>query len=290
MKKIYLSLLGAMMALTASAQQQLLSSYTLDPVTNEKTWQCDYTYENGKLTEIHSTYYYAEGNTEYKTLYIYDDQGRLLRYEYYTKRDGEFVMTYKEESEGQEWNEDGLPTTVIIYEEKNPGQLLPAWKEFIHGYLDLDAVDKDEYISDGAGGWTYYATYTAEYNSKGEFVKQYREIYWEDVVYKTTLLNEYDDHSRITKLTYTCDIDGNWEYIYENFYDANGVIEKRNVYLDGSFLEIQYYVWGDPNAVQGVKASAGAANGWFDLNGRRINGQPTKKGLYIRDGKKIVLK
>ena len=55
MKKIYLSLLGAMMALTVGAQpqrgaqQQISNSYTVyavNPVTNEKTRQEDYTYEN----------------------------------------------------------------------------------------------------------------------------------------------------------------------------------------------------------------------------------------------------
>ena len=111
MKKIYLSLLGAMMALTVGAQpqrgaqQQISNSYTVyavNPVTNEKTRQEDYTYENGKLTEIHYTYYYAEGNVESKYLRNYDDQGRLLSEGNYDMRDGEYVATYLEESVGQE--------------------------------------------------------------------------------------------------------------------------------------------------------------------------------------------
>ena len=29
---------------------------------------------------------------------------------------------------------------------------------------------------------------------------------------------------------------------------------------------------------------------WYDLNGRKVNGMPTKKGLYIMNGKKVVIK
>jgi hypothetical protein len=28
--------------------------------------------------------------------------------------------------------------------------------------------------------------------------------------------------------------------------------------------------------------------GWYDLNGRRLQGQPTAKGLYIHQGKKVL--
>ena len=36
--------------------------------------------------------------------------------------------------------------------------------------------------------------------------------------------------------------------------------------------------------------SAAGGDGWYDLNGRRINGQPTAKGVYIQNGKKVVIK
>jgi hypothetical protein len=28
---------------------------------------------------------------------------------------------------------------------------------------------------------------------------------------------------------------------------------------------------------------------WYDLNGRKLNGKPTKKGLYIHNGRKVVV-
>jgi hypothetical protein len=29
---------------------------------------------------------------------------------------------------------------------------------------------------------------------------------------------------------------------------------------------------------------------WYDLSGRKFNGMPSKKGLYIINGKKVVIK
>ena len=31
-------------------------------------------------------------------------------------------------------------------------------------------------------------------------------------------------------------------------------------------------------------------DGWFDLNGRRLQGKPSVKGVYINNGKKVVIK
>ena len=31
-------------------------------------------------------------------------------------------------------------------------------------------------------------------------------------------------------------------------------------------------------------------NKWYDLDGRRLNGKPTKKGVYIHGGRKVVVK
>jgi len=31
-------------------------------------------------------------------------------------------------------------------------------------------------------------------------------------------------------------------------------------------------------------------DGWYDMNGRKLSGKPTTKGMYINNGKKIVIK
>ena len=37
----------------------------------------------------------------------------------------------------------------------------------------------------------------------------------------------------------------------------------------------------------GIKMSP---EGWFNLRGMKLQGAPTEKGVYIKDGKKIVIK
>ena len=52
---------------------------------------------------------------------------------------------------------------------------------------------------------------------------------------------------------------------------------------------------GDDNAtgIIEVNASGFRLNGsdaWYTLDGRRLQGKPTKSGMYINNGKKIVIK
>ncbi len=292
MKQFYLLLLGATIALTASAQPKLLSSYTIDPTTNEKTWQSGFSFnEKGDVTEERNTYYYNDGSTyESKSLYYYDDQGRELRREDYSGYNGEWVMTGKREF--LEWGDDGQPSVWIEYDEdeNNPGVLVQNMKYVVHKYNQLTPLDYDVYWPDGAGGWTPYATIRGEEDSQGEIAKLVEVIEWGGETFHVTLEYEYDDHRWLTKETYTSDAWNNYVRTYENFYGSDGNIEKRNRYLDGVLQDTQFYTWGDPTAIQGVKSSVSGTAPWFDLNGRRLPSAPTKKGLYIHNGKKIVIR
>jgi hypothetical protein len=57
---------------------------------------------------------------------------------------------------------------------------------------------------------------------------------------------------------------------------ANGARQLKIVFADATGI----------GAVSGLPADNGD---WFDLNGRKI-AKPTKKGVYIKDGKKVVIK
>ena len=41
---------------------------------------------------------------------------------------------------------------------------------------------------------------------------------------------------------------------------------------------------------EGVKSEKSGVEGWFSLDGRRLNGRPSAKGLYIHNGRKVVIK
>jgi uncharacterized protein YjdB len=41
--------------------------------------------------------------------------------------------------------------------------------------------------------------------------------------------------------------------------------------------------------IQGVQADEDGDT-WYDMNGRRLQGKPVRKGMYLRNGKKVVIK
>jgi hypothetical protein len=47
---------------------------------------------------------------------------------------------------------------------------------------------------------------------------------------------------------------------------------------------------GDATGVNEVNEVIGVNDKWYDLNGRKLNGMPTKKGIYILNGKKVIVK
>lgn len=292
MKRIYLSLLGAMMALTASAQFTWVcdSSYMVDASSGQRIISAEYSYENGVLMEAYELFkgeYYEEYT---KTAYGYDDAGRNNKtYEYEMVRDN-----WKLVSVGDivSFTENGDPAEIIYYDvdDDDKDQLLQT-SRIVFTYEGRNVVQRDNYTSD-FGSWELYSTTKCEYNDQGQMVKETttREAFGQ--TYISTSTYEYDDHGTVTKEVFTSD-DNNSTLTFENSYDANGNLTSSKEYANGMESNTEYYFWslGGHTAIKGVKASAGAANGsWFDLNGRRINGQPTKKGLYIRDGRKVLIK
>ena len=47
---------------------------------------------------------------------------------------------------------------------------------------------------------------------------------------------------------------------------------------------------GDATGVNEVNEVIGVNDKWYDLNGRKLNGMPTKKGIYVKNGKKVIVK
>ena len=50
-------------------------------------------------------------------------------------------------------------------------------------------------------------------------------------------------------------------------------------------------VFGDgTTGIEAIDNGQLTIDNWYDLNGRRLDGKPTKKGVYIQNGKKVVVK
>ena len=41
---------------------------------------------------------------------------------------------------------------------------------------------------------------------------------------------------------------------------------------------------------QPLQKEGSQADAWYTLDGRKLNGKPTTKGLYIHNGKKVIIK
>ena len=53
-------------------------------------------------------------------------------------------------------------------------------------------------------------------------------------------------------------------------------------------------VFGDETGIHSIENGKwkidNSDDAWYSLDGRKLNGKPTKKGLYINNGKKVVIK
>lgn len=57
-------------------------------------------------------------------------------------------------------------------------------------------------------------------------------------------------------------------------------------------------VWGEfqhieemaPTAIDSLRTNSSSADEWYDMKGRKLNGKPAQKGLYIQNGQKVVVK
>lgn len=295
MIKICLSLLVVMMAMTANAQTTWLcdSSYVVNK-DGQRTAFTEYSYDNGVLLEELNTFWSTSWDgqqiAEYtKTAYEYDEAGRVNKITDYEKKDDKWTVTAVEDI--TQFNENGDPTEIIYYEanEDDEGQLQPDSKKVAtyEGRLmtQYDLYKPNKYF------WLLFSTTKCEYNDQGLMTKRTTSREAFGITNVSSMTYEYDTHGNVTKEVYETD-DYSFTYTYENTYDANDNLESVKEFIDGKEDDTEYFFWsiGGHTALKGVKASAGSACTWFDLNGRRLSGQPDRKGIFVRDGKKVMIK
>lgn len=82
-------------------------------------------------------------------------------------------------------------------------------------------------------------------------------------------------------------------------YDNNGTttitLGANRAYLDTTASSNSskgfIFIYDDPTAIASILSGQSSANGqWYTLDGRKLNGVPTQRGIYINNGKKIVVK
>ena len=73
---------------------------------------------------------------------------------------------------------------------------------------------------------------------------------------------------------------------------AGASINPFRDYLEltsGAPAMLEVVIDGSATAVSGLKRDASAAAQWYTIDGRRLTGKPGQKGLYIHNGRKVVI-
>ena len=72
------------------------------------------------------------------------------------------------------------------------------------------------------------------------------------------------------------------DFTQAGYYNEEGL---QGVVTATGIMGLRSQETGDRRQESGVRSRE-----WYDLQGRRMNGYPTKKGIYIHNGKKTVIK
>lgn len=187
------------------------------------------------------------------------------------------------------YEDSGLPKVV---ESTGPGSELMGdmkTKTVITKYHGTQFEEEEVYLWLGTD-WTKNATSTATFNSADLMTKMVTVMGYMGYEMTTEVDYEYDSHGNTTKET-TTSMGSTSVVTYANEYDANDNLIKVTT-DNGGDVKVTKYYWsrgGASGISSAVKNVDGSAH-WYDLSGHRLVGKPTKQGVYIRDGKKFVIK
>ena len=298
MKKFYLSLLGAMLAMTAGAQDYyaqngalLDSTYTVDAAGSRMSKTVSEYDASGKPT-VEYYYGYMSGKEllSGKSVSEYDAEGRCVKTNDYEYQDGDYVLQgYLEMSE---FDAEGRATILTEYgiDDENPAAgIQPSSKTVVKKFNGLNYEDADLYSWNGSD-WELYSTTHYDYNDSGLPVKMTMSISIMGMTITNTGTMEYDDHGQILKSESSSSFGVSTTQEYVNSYDADGNLIKQIIKTMGiettTFL---FWSKGGSAAINQVAAQSTAPSVYYDLNGRRLPGKP-EKGLYILNGRKVFVR
>ena len=124
------------------------------------------------------------------------------------------------------------------------------------------------------------------YENDGNIVA---DIYDRNQTIVSTITYRLDDDDRLIEETYSKG--GN--IIYEYLTGTNYLLESVETAADGYRNVCHYYYskhnYVDPTGIESIKRNDASTPVWYDLQGRRIT-TPTSKGIYIVNGKKVVVR
>ncbi len=124
------------------------------------------------------------------------------------------------------------------------------------------------------------------YNKDGNIVA---DIYDRNQTIVSTITYRFDDNDRLVEETYSKGGNITYEYLPGTDY----LLESVETAADGYRNVCHYYYskhnYVDPTGIESIKYDDSSIPVWYDLQGRSIT-TPTSKGIYIVNGKKVVVR
>lgn len=124
------------------------------------------------------------------------------------------------------------------------------------------------------------------YNKDGNIVA---DIYDRNQTIVSTITYRLDDNDRLVEEIYSKGGNITYEYLPGTDY----LLESVETAADGYRNVCHYYYskhnYVDPTGIESIKCDDASAPVWYDLQGRSIT-TPTSKGIYIVNGKKVVVR
>lgn len=124
------------------------------------------------------------------------------------------------------------------------------------------------------------------YNKDGNIVA---DIYDRNQTIVNTITYRLDEDDRLVEETYSKGGNITYEYLPGTDY----LLESVETAADGNRNVCHYYYskhnYVDPTGIESIKCDDASAPVWYDLQGRSIT-TPTSKGIYIVNGKKVVVR
>lgn len=298
MKKIYLTLLGAMMmssVLAQSVEGYHLDSTYVENSFGQRTGKTVYEYNAAGKETVSYEYGYAGTQTGQligKTETTYNNSGVQTEEKTYEYINNSWELT--SQTVYSEFNSAGLPTVAITKEkdDENPSAgLQPTTKLVYKAYYGTEPQDFEMYAWDGTE-WMLSATAHIDFTSWGGVAKETMTMSFYGMSMTQTSTFEYDDHHMPIKMTSESSMMGNMEYTYTNTYDDKGLVTKVVETNSTSGSLTTFYFWSPNNSagVNTVQHARQTVNGFYDMNGRHFDGSPKQKGIFIVNGQKVIVK
>lgn len=124
------------------------------------------------------------------------------------------------------------------------------------------------------------------YNKDGNIVA---DIYDRNQTIVSTITYRFDDNDRLVEETYSKGGNITYEYLPGTNYLLESVETSANGYRNVCHYYYSKHNYVDPTGIESIKCDDASAPVWYDLQGRSLT-TPTSKGIYIVNGKKVVVR